>query len=111
MAEESTPEEKSMAEESTTTEKPKRRGRPTNAAKLASLPPFDATLTEGRVHATAKQVIRTGQYESFDVMLHADFERDPRFSVRENLQMLNSLVVQEVRRAADELRSQIQVER
>jgi hypothetical protein len=101
-----------MAEESVAeADGVQKRKRRTKAEMQEGLPPFDPSLVEGRVHVTAKRVIRTGQYESFDVMVHLEFERDPRFSVLENVNMLNSLAVQEVNRAADLVQSQIAVEK
>lgn len=109
MSEETT--EAPAAEPAADGEQKQRRKRRTRAEMQADLPPFDPTLVEGRISCTAKRVVRTGQYESFDVMVHVDFERDPRFSVMENIQMLNGLAVQECNRAADQIRSQIEVEK
>lgn len=77
----------------------------------ASLPPFDSSIVDGRIHVTAKAVISTGRYESFDLMVTLQFGRDPRFSVQENVTMLGSLATQEVQRAVAVVRSQITVEK
>jgi hypothetical protein len=105
-----------MDQESTSPEpeppevKPKRRRR-TKAEMQSSLPPYDASLVEMRMHVTMKEVIRTGQYESIDVMVHVETERDPRFGAYDNMEMLSDMCRAELQRTANIVRAQIQVEK
>jgi hypothetical protein len=90
--------------------KPKRTRR-TKAEIASELPPFHASVVEGHCSATAKRTVRTGSYESFEIMIHAEFDRDPRFSVMECMGMLGTLAAQEANRIADQIQREIVVEK
>lgn len=102
-----------------TEQEPKRRrGRPSKAeqeaeeaAALAALPPFHPSLVAGRVNVIAKRVVRTGQYESFDLMIQADFERDPRYGVAECIEMVAELVTGQANAIAERIQREISVEK
>lgn len=96
----------------------KRRGRPSKAeqeaeeaAALAALPPFHPSLVGGRINTVAKRMVQTGKYESFDLMVQADFERDPRYSVFENIEMLAELVTGQANAIAERIQREISVEK
>lgn len=88
---------------------------------LKDLPPFDPIVLLGaradgenplgHVSATVKRVVRTGQYESFELMLHAELPRDPRFSVGDNLNMVGQLATMRCNALADWVQGQTQVEK
>lgn len=96
----------------------RRRGRPSKAeqeaeeaAALAALPPFHPSLVGGRINTVAKRVVQTGKYESFDLMVQADFERDPRYSVFECIEMLADLVTERANAVAERIQREISVEK
>src|SRR5262249_42974040 len=81
--------------------------------KQAAYPPFDPRVVgnDSRMKITAKRTVRTGQFESFEVQLHIDIQRDPRFSVEQNDIMLGERLSDDVNALADRIQRTIQVEK
>lgn len=81
--------------------------------ELADRPPFDPEVlidvgyNLGHLSATAKRVVRTGPYESFELLIHADLPRDPRFGVFENIDKVAALVTDRVNTLADQVQKAI----
>ena len=84
-----------------------RRGRP--KATPDEEKPFKPKVTT--LHVNAVRKVRTGDYESFEVMMHLEAEPDPTRSVRQNLQMLGGLVVQEAGEIAERVGREIEISR
>jgi hypothetical protein len=99
-----------MAEELESPPEPKRTRR-TKVEMQAAKPPFDPELSQGHLSATAKRTVRTGQFESFEIMIHCQMDRDPRFSVVENMAMLGAAASQEANSIADRIQRTITVEK
>lgn len=114
MAEESESTSTSVEEPKTEETEPaprRRRGRPSKAEQQAALPPFDPTMCEGRITVVAKRVVATGKFESFDLIVKADFERDPRYSVYECITLLSDLVTEKANSTAERIQREIGVEK
>lgn len=61
--------------------------------------------------AKAQRQVNTGKYESFEISTLVSFEPDRRFSIVENTARLNTLVVDEVNRMADEISAKFKVDK
>lgn len=59
-----------------------------------------------RLNSIAKRIVRTGQYESFEVSTMLEVEPDPNYSTRENLAFIGGAVTAEVNRLADQISQQ-----
>lgn len=98
-------------------EPPKRgRGRPRKVMETAvSAPvveldpdaPFRPNVT--RLAATAKRVVSTGHYESFEITATIEAEPDPRHTSVVNLANLRALVEQEVTECAERVARDVQL--
>ena len=81
--------------------------------KQAAYPPFDSRVldNDNRFKVTAKRTVRTGQFESFEIQLHIDIGRDPRYTVAENFTLLGERISDDVNTLADRVQRTIQVEK
>jgi hypothetical protein len=98
-------------------EKPKRRRRTkaemdaerqaAEEAAAKELPLFHYSVTpDGHIRVWCERTLRTAPYESFSFGLHADFPRDPRLGVEDNIFTLGVAVT----RQSQELEKKLQGE-
>lgn len=92
----------------------RRRGRPPKQRAVepdanGKEPRFEPKVTS--MHTNAIRRISTAQYESVELMCHAEFVPDPNFTNQQNMAKMTNLMAWQVEEIAKKVRAEIRVGR
>jgi len=104
------PEEAKAATEDEPQAQPQPEEKPRGRRKASGEPPpFKPKVTS--LHVNAVRKVRTGDYETIEVMMHLEAVPDPHYSMRQNIATLGGLVLQEAQELAERVAREIEISR